>query len=389
MPADFPFEESHTQHARIVNGDDAPFVYHNEDDGRLWDLLTIYADGEATEAEKAEVETLLRSDSAYAEDFALLKQMAFQMRSFAEVDPPAHLRDAILSVTTHRPTFSRRLLTGMEALRAAFSIPTARYGGAFATAALLTFVFWPRDNQVPSELPAAPPVVADVQTPPPSGTQNSEEGRKQDRGSTSSTLFAKRASGLQSPGATANPKIEARSKQVAKMSTGQVNLTPAINLDAKRQTPKNVVANAKPKRVNNKASLPEATEQNSSAHIAAEYGPRPMMDKDYQRPVEVAMKTEADDVSVKIRDYQPDDSSEPKGSGDSNSRVAANNSQDTSEAGLRTVQFRSGKTLPISRRYVSGADLKREHEAATLGYTRSTVLSIQRNELTGNVVGRF
>jgi hypothetical protein len=386
MAADFNFDDSQIQNARNINDDEAPFVYGEEDDGRLWDLLSVYADDEATEAEKLEVEELLRSDAAYARDFSFLRRMTTEMESFEEVEPPAQLREAILNATSHRPTFSRRVLAGLESLRAAFRMPMGRYAlpvGTFAAAALLTFVLWPRDNNPKAGLNFPKPTIADA-TPnlPSSDSPNTESiNRKKDFLEQDSAL----KSGSRVAKVTPSP-AKSTVKTEPKREVAGTDPTPhLIKVNDRTPIMPQRLADKKPPSSSHKKikiQSPGTVEQSNGNNVYPDYAPRPMMDKDYQRPAEVAMKTE-DDNPFKKSDFQPDDNSDPKN--DTNVRAAMNDNQTPS--GPRTTPFKSGNPLP--RQYASSGDLRREREATRLGYNRSTVLSIERSELTGNVVGRF
>ena len=135
------------------------------DDEKLWDLLSLYVDGEADPAQAAIVERMLSSDPAYRRDFDFLMQTSKTMHLVEEVAPPQGLRDAIYSRTVCRPTLARRL-------RAAWSRATtpafgryASVGGACAAAAIGVLLVWPRLSPTPTHPTVQPPVVA-VVTPP-------------------------------------------------------------------------------------------------------------------------------------------------------------------------------------------------------------------------------
>src|SRR5262249_5047258 len=120
-------------------------------DAALWELLSVYADGEATPEAAARVESLLRSDPAYAREFAFLRLSADAVRNSPEVEPPAFLTDAILNATSHRPTLSRRLAAAWGDLRRAVTPGIVRYAlpvGAVTAAAIVAVVFWPRQGMV-------------------------------------------------------------------------------------------------------------------------------------------------------------------------------------------------------------------------------------------------
>src|SRR5579871_1774569 len=88
-----------------------------ENDDALWELLSVYADGEATSEETERVEALLRSDPAYAREFDFLRLTSVSARSYVEVDPPAALRDAIFAATIRKQTFATRMALAWENFR--------------------------------------------------------------------------------------------------------------------------------------------------------------------------------------------------------------------------------------------------------------------------------
>jgi hypothetical protein len=405
MPADYPFKNQKLPSAHDINEDDTPLIYDAEDDGRLWQLLSVYADGEATEAEAVEVEALLRSDSVYAQDFRFLRSLTTQAHALPEVEPPSHLRAAILDATTHRPTFARRVLAGLEGLRAVFRSAPRRYvvpAGALAAAALLAFTFWPRSGDHPGFAPVS------VQKNLIARNDNKQEARTKPAASgNASTIKGNARSEVRVAVVTPKRKPEAkpvvpaiseteRRKQIfIAAATNEIKLNRTQSDEPKKSS----VAQSKPKLTGNKSRPntpssarvqgPGAADTNPSV-AGFSYAPRPMMDKEYQRRLEVAMGTEPGDDSFKVPDIQPDDNLEVRGTGGGATPAVAKNENNEPVSGTRTTVFRSGRPMPaFNRQYVTGADLKRERDAATLGYTRSAVMSIQRSELTGNVVGRF
>lgn len=121
-------------------------------DDLMWELLSLYADGEASPEEAAQVEQMLRHDAEYARAYSFMRQTSSVVRAIVEVEPPAFLREAILAKTSHRLTFAQRLSAGFAALRAQVApAHTGRWvlaGGSMAACALLIGVFTarPTDN---------------------------------------------------------------------------------------------------------------------------------------------------------------------------------------------------------------------------------------------------
>ncbi len=114
------------------------------DDELLWELLSLYADGEAAPAEAAQVEQMLRHDAEYVRAYAFMRQAGGAVRSIVEVEPPAYLRGAILAKTTQRVPLARRAALAWGAFRGRFVAPVGRLslaGGGLAAAALLIGVY--------------------------------------------------------------------------------------------------------------------------------------------------------------------------------------------------------------------------------------------------------
>lgn len=134
------------------------------DDELLWALLSLYADGEAAPAEAMQVEQMLRHDAEYARAYAFMRQAGSAVRCIVEVEPPAHLRGAILAKTTQRVTLARRAALAWGAFRGQFVAPVGRLslaGGGLVAAALLIGVYVGHGETPPS----SGPTVAAV-TPP-------------------------------------------------------------------------------------------------------------------------------------------------------------------------------------------------------------------------------
>lgn len=113
------------------------------DDEQLWDLLSLYVDGEADPAQAAIVEQMLSSDPAYRRDFDFLMESSKTMQMVAEVAPPIGLRDAVYARTTRRPTLADRLRAVWSRAAAPAFGRYATVGGAFAVALLGVALFRP------------------------------------------------------------------------------------------------------------------------------------------------------------------------------------------------------------------------------------------------------
>src|SRR5579883_1539721 len=158
-------------------------AFEAAEDEALWELLSVYADGEASPEEAARAESLLRSDAAVAQKFEFLQWASRAAQSVDEVEPPASLRESILATTSHRPTLARRLAAAWSEMRAGagrYALPV----GALAAASVLAVVFWPRSASAPrSATHFKPNQVAQVDT----GKRGSEPSRTSESGRASGT----------------------------------------------------------------------------------------------------------------------------------------------------------------------------------------------------------
>lgn len=124
-------------------------------DEQLWDLLSLYVDGEADPAQAAIVEQMLSSDPAYRRDFDFLMQTSKTMHRVEEVAPPAGLRDAIYAATVRRPTLAGRLHAAWKRTSSPGFIRFATIGGACAVAILGAVIVRPHLNSVHPDGPGA------------------------------------------------------------------------------------------------------------------------------------------------------------------------------------------------------------------------------------------
>ena len=84
MPTDFNTNEKGFPADDADPGDDA-----------IWDLLSLYVDGEATPEQAAQVEAMLRSNPAYAKDLEFLRLTGDTVRTFEEVDAAREVANKI------------------------------------------------------------------------------------------------------------------------------------------------------------------------------------------------------------------------------------------------------------------------------------------------------
>ncbi len=156
------------------------------DEEKLWDLLSLYVDGEADPAQATIVEQMLSSDPAYRRDFDFLMQTSKTMHTLEEVAPPIALRDAIYAGTVRRPTLAGRLRAAWNRATTPAFGRYATVGGAFAVAAIGALLVLPRlnstnsHNALPTQVAANSPSSSqyNITIPPPANELAKLEGSK-------------------------------------------------------------------------------------------------------------------------------------------------------------------------------------------------------------------
>ena len=256
----------------------APAASHpTMEDDAVWELLSVYADGEASPAEAAQIEALLRSDSSLAREFAFLKNASQIVQSIPDVMPPDSLRDAIFASTIHRPTLMQRL--------AAFAPNFTRYAlpvGGLAAAATLALAFWPHSAvHAPVTVIHAPQRIAAINTPAPNLPPVPPPivpDAKPTTEATNKTTAAKPA-----PMADVRPLTPAaQEKNAAKVPMINTGNTSSGANGRKSETH----GSAKPSR-HPQTSAP-AAQSDPSTVVQPDYSPQPNMDRPNMRPVTVA-----------------------------------------------------------------------------------------------------
>jgi hypothetical protein len=141
---------------------------HNEEEVKMncdtvWDLLSVYADGEATPEGAAMVESHIAACADCARDLAFMQSAQAALIGVPEVEPPATLQAAILAATVNRPTFPQRMA---DAVRRTLAPAPVRYGAiaAAGAAAAITFAALKNENGgLPNPVeyhPARPSIIA-------------------------------------------------------------------------------------------------------------------------------------------------------------------------------------------------------------------------------------
>ena len=374
-----------------ANFDNDNFMNFSEEDDQLWNLLSAYVDGETTAAESALVEAHLRSDAAYAQDFAFLKAASRQVIQMGDVEPPMQLREAIFAATVNKPTLSRRLAQAMGQFQAAFLPRYALPTGALAAGVVAAFLLMPRtadtksgnSDMEPSQIAAIPsnpvsePKISDVTpqveaTTPKTNTATQKTITQND--SPKVKVIVPKQSEIDWTQVIAPTqetiKVE---KKVAdtKLNIPKFKVIPA-NLSSKSST---IAPKIQPRIVQSTPPMPKMSDMYN------DFTPIPNMDRGNQRNVASnGTPTEplpGEDVTPTTADAAPT----ANAAGTENSAVVP--------VSTRTVRLRSGRTLPDSRRIATAAQFRSEESEFQKGMSRNTMLAIQRDELSGSTVTRF
>ncbi|MCC6730019.1 MAG: zf-HC2 domain-containing protein [Chthonomonadales bacterium] len=107
----------------------------------IWDLLSAYADQEASPDEAARVERHVAACRDCARGLAFLRSTSLELGALPSLEPPPGLRDAILAATVLRPTPGSRVRAALSSLATALSPRAGYLAGAAASALLLAALF--------------------------------------------------------------------------------------------------------------------------------------------------------------------------------------------------------------------------------------------------------
>ncbi len=131
---------------------------------KVWDLLSVYADGETSTHETTVVEAHIAQCADCARDLQFMQSTHAVLQDVPEVEPPAALRSAILAATVDRLSLTERLAT---AVRRTLAPTPVRYGAiAAAGAAALTAVVLNSGNNPVHYNPRTPQSIAAAPTMP-------------------------------------------------------------------------------------------------------------------------------------------------------------------------------------------------------------------------------
>ena len=357
------FKSNQKQH---FLSDEALFASPCGDDA-VWELLSLYTDGEASADEAAQVEALLRFDAALAQEFAFLKNASQIAQSVPDVMPPDHLRDAIFAATLHRPTLTQRITAAFApaALRR-YAAPVGR----LAAAAVLGAAFWPRSiMHSPAVAKRSLPVVVAKNNLP--ATQVSPDAPIAAMNENPAISTAKHPAVAPTPVSAAKGTPQNASvtpeKNTAKVPTIQASV---------RKTNKIKNVNASGRAIKTTQSPTVIARNETSTVVRPEYSPQPGMDNSNMKPVVVA------NAAVDT-DRLPD--SEHSVSETRTGEVAGPPAPATPKRWV-------GKLLhpaPDARQFVTTASLRQQRQAYNQGYTELTVKGIEQHQIVAGFGGRF
>jgi hypothetical protein len=134
----------------------------------VWELLSLYADEEASPAECDIVERHVAHCESCALDLQFMRESASVLAQTPLVSPPPELRQAIFAATIYRPTWQERLRLAFDG---GLSTPRLQLAGAAGVLLLAGFVIFkslPQTSGLDNPAPAAPnsgPAVELARTP--------------------------------------------------------------------------------------------------------------------------------------------------------------------------------------------------------------------------------
>jgi hypothetical protein len=377
MPTEYESNDTQNNQPFLPQGS----VMREDNDDALWQLLSVYLDGETTPEETAQVEAMLRDDPAYARDFAFLKMASVSVQSLPEVEPPAFLRDSIFAATSHRPTFARRVAAALLGCRQALVPAIVRYAlptGAVAAAAILAVVFWQRNATAPGpHVPAGTSVPLVKASPPPRPVPANPEPAPEIPND-----LPRRSEG---------PNILRRMAAAAQALDVKVK-APAAAPEPTERRGNRLIANAvvTPKRDPAKSAKvvpplhPAVQPQPQDSGTQVVFAKLPMMDDINQRPVLTMANAGLDTPEVRTADTESPTSTQP---------AAASNSAISTDAVTpprrRWIRHLAIPQPPNSNLLLTSADMRRERNAEMLGYSPDVVENIHRREAGVSIGGRF
>ena len=336
------------------------------EDDSLWELLSVYADGEATPAESAQIESLLRSDSALKREFDFMRLASSFVAAEAEIAPPAELRDRIFAATVARPTLRRRVKTAWANFTSSLT-PRYAMAGGLAGAALLTFALWPHTTNTNVNAPQ----IAQVTQPAP-----------------------KQIAADAPPVTQAQPAIESANPAAVKLALSNASLTTAKKTPAKptvitsavkksimtvapKTTPAvNHVKSAAPKHPATAPSPQPLAPVKPDTSTEVAYSPRPNMDRVNQRP---ASAVAAPDTNTQTDDQTAETALSPKPV-----TVAL------TDAAPKPQHWEGHLKMPTDNaRQMTPSFMRQQRQAFNSGYNDQIIRSIRQNQIRIGTELRF
>jgi len=294
MPEKYKPEISSSSHTNLPS-----FLMEDDTvDNPLWDLLSVYADGEATEAEQLEIDRLLLSDPTLARELNLLQATHHILANITEVAPPSSLQQSILIATTQRPTFRKYLVRQLTTLRQQALPIWGRYAlpvGSVALIAGLTYgAFTSHSNHQEGRVdvadvrsqtplpttPVAEPVAPKTEPLFPQGTQFTSSGTaqtpKQQRGSVTNVYGKEGGFKGSSGGSRLEFAATPQNTRSERHFPYKATLGGTVKLASLKTTPPQEGGSGR-------------TEMTPLPLPSFEFTPKPMMDKVNQKPKDPVM----------------------------------------------------------------------------------------------------
>lgn len=318
----------------------------------LWDILSAYADGEATEEEALQIELLLKSDAHLAQELHFLQSTHQIIVTTHEVEPPSQLRSQILAATSQRLTLRRRIAS----LCAKLQLPTfalRQYAipmGAITATAMVTFLLLNRqaEQHEQSPIPAVKSEEKVAMATPPSIPELPWRDLNTGNASTA-PVFPKQ----NADGAKPNTALHGtRTPVVARANTPNRNslyhVVPVADFRPHRPLPipRGVDIAQKPSAERNLISTSDPEKDQEPKMIPTDFTPQPMMESENQRPVVQMAKATTEIPEVRNHEPEPTESA---------SLPSATNSTSASER-LKARLRQSRQILLADRNYRTPSD---------------------------------
>jgi hypothetical protein len=368
-------------------------------DEAIWDLLSVYADGEATPEEAARVEALQHRQPSITGELAFLRRTTDAVRTLAEVEPPYSLRTAIYAATTQRPTLARRIGNAWQRICPSFAAPSFRYtlaGGACAAAGLAALLLLPHGHPG-NHSPVNPAVKTVVAFNNNSKSQSSVAPPVQREKPQTPTIRLAIPTKLPASRSLVQNTLRHSVEHADNGHADEILLTTLGNME--RQSARMALNSAKQAHtVNAKKGLirPQLAalrdsntqkigkvDQNVADNQSSQFSPRPKMDQEYQRVTLAMVSNKGSDDSLGANIDSSHDAPTPAPPVVS----AADNAGGVDNAPKHVIHVSLSQLPPDARHYLTTADIKKELDARNLGFSRTTLEGIKRSEATVALIG--